>query len=72
VKIRMGSGDKAFLTFVYIVLIIIAVICIYPLVLTITTSFSDEKLLAQHGFRLIPLQWSLDTYNYVSSMKVRG
>jgi len=64
-RIRMTGSDRTFLTFVHVFLIVTAVICIYPLILTVVTSFSDEKLLTQHGFKLIPMKWSLDTYDWL-------
>jgi len=61
----MSGSDRVFLTLVYAFLTIVTLICIYPLILTVFTSFSDEKLLAEYGFRLIPMKWSLDTYKWL-------
>jgi len=65
--IRMSGSDRVFLAFVYVFLTIVMVICVYPLALTVVTSFSNEKLLAEYGFRLIPMEWSLDTYDWLFS-----
>lgn len=38
----------------YGVVILFTVLCLYPLLLTLMVSFSDEYLVRIHGFKLIP------------------
>ncbi|MGA2641206.1 MAG: carbohydrate ABC transporter permease [Spirochaetia bacterium] len=49
----------------HIVFVLIALICLYPLLLVFAISFSDEQSIAVHGFKLIPAQFSLGAYSYM-------
>ena len=40
-------------------------ICLYPLLLTVTVSLTPEDVIDRDGFRLIPASFSLDTYTYI-------
>ena len=50
-----------------IIFLLIAVMCIYPVLLVIGVSFTDETALADFGFKVIPKVWSLDSYRYIVS-----
>ena len=50
-----------------IVFVLISVMCIYPVLLVIGISFTDESALADFGFKVIPKVWSLDSYRYIIS-----
>lgn len=45
--------------------IIACVSVILPVVLTLIVSFSSEMSVVQHGYQLIPTEWSLDAYRWV-------
>lgn len=51
----------------YVFVGVFALICLYPLLLTVTVSFTPERLIASDGYRLIPKNFSLDTYTYIFS-----
>lgn len=42
-----------------------AVLCLYPLLLTVSVSFSSEMEVARNGYRILPQAPSLDTYTYI-------
>ncbi len=42
-----------------------SVICLYPLLLTLTVSLTPEDVINRDGFRLIPREFTLDTYTYM-------
>ncbi len=42
-----------------------AFVCVYPMLLCIGVSFTDEKSLARYGYRLIPKNFSTRAYEYV-------
>ncbi|MBP3360793.1 MAG: carbohydrate ABC transporter permease [Clostridia bacterium] len=42
-----------------------AAACIFPLILVISISFSDQEAIARFGYRLIPDKFSIDAYKYV-------
>ena len=62
---KTSSSDKLLSTFSYTFLGLFALICLYPLLLTLAISFSDENTVMLHGFKMIPEKISLDTYKYL-------
>ncbi len=48
-----------------ILFVLISVMCIYPVLLVIGISFTDETALADFGFKVIPKVWSLGSYRYI-------
>ncbi|WP_438444109.1 carbohydrate ABC transporter permease [Gorillibacterium sp. sgz5001074] len=47
------------------VFIVYSLICLLPILLVLTVSFSDEKSVAIDGYRLIPEKFSLTAYRFV-------
>lgn len=50
---------------VNIVLMFLALTCILPLVLLVTSSFATEEALMENGYSFWPSQWGLDAYQYL-------
>jgi len=48
-----------------IIFIIVAVVCLYPVLLTLMVSFSSEMSVMRNGMRFIPEEFSLDAYRMV-------
>lgn len=42
-----------------------ALICVFPFIFVVIISFTDEKVLARDGYRLIPAEWSFAAYQFV-------
>ncbi|MCM3631377.1 carbohydrate ABC transporter permease [Paenibacillus glycanilyticus] len=42
-----------------------ALACVFPFLLVMVISFTDEKTLAQDGYSLFPNKWSTDAYSYL-------
>ncbi|WFB61463.1 carbohydrate ABC transporter permease [Paenibacillus sp. BR1-192] len=66
-------GDKLVIGFAYAFIGLFALVCLYPLVLTLSVSFSSEQAVARNGYSIIPLSPSMDTYKYIfvnSGMKL--
>lgn len=60
------AGDRVFITINYIVLGIIALLCLYPMVHVLMGSFSDPVRLMRHTGPLIwPLDFSIEGYKVV-------
>lgn len=57
--------DRALSIFAHVFVLVFGLICLYPLLVTVSVSFSDEYLVQVNGFRLIPEQFSLGTYRYI-------
>lgn len=57
-------GDKIVMACIYLVVIGFALICLFPLLMALAVSFSDEQSVLANGYQLIPDKWSLDAYSY--------
>jgi ABC-type glycerol-3-phosphate transport system permease component len=49
----------------YVIVGLFGLVCLYPLLLTVTVSLTPERVIDRDGFRLIPAEFSLDTYTYI-------
>lgn len=61
-KVKQSASDRVLLAFIYAILIIFALICIYPLYLVIIGSFSDPDEVAQGHVLLYPVGLTLKAY----------
>ena len=63
--IRQSRNDRLARILAYVIVGLFGLICLYPLLLTVTVSLTPEDVINRDGYRLIPRQWSLDTYTYI-------
>ena len=63
--IRQSRNDRWARILAYMIVGLFGLICLYPLLLTVTVSLTPEDVINRDGYRLIPRQWSLDTYTYI-------
>ena len=63
--IRRTSSDRWAKIIAYVIVGLFGLMCLYPLLLTVTVSVTPEDVIAREGYRLIPSQWTLDTYTYI-------
>lgn len=62
-KVKISRGERIFHVVNYIILTIIALICLYPMWFVAMASFSDSsQLIAHSGFLLKPLGFNLQAY----------
>lgn len=47
------------------ILLLLVVLCIFPVLLTLVISFSSSESITEVGYALIPQSWSLDAYKYI-------
>jgi putative aldouronate transport system permease protein len=66
-KIRMEKSTIVFNTIGYVVISLLAILCLLPFLLIITGSFSSETEIIRDGFKLIPNHFSLDAYKAIFS-----
>lgn len=59
------KGHKKFLTLSHIVMIVCCIVALIPFWILIVASFTKESYIAQNGYSLWPLEWSLDAYKYL-------
>ena len=63
--IRRSSSDRWAKIIAYLIVGLFGLICLYPLLLTVTVSLTPEDVINKDGFRLIPRTFTLDTYTYI-------
>ena len=68
----MVEKNKGFQVFAHIVMIFLAVCCIFPFLLLIMSSLTEEQELIRNGYSLLPQKLSLESYAYMfkSSNKI--
>ena len=64
-RIIQSQQDRWVVIVSYIIVCLFGLICLYPLLLTLTVSFTSESLIAKDGYRLIPKAFTADTYTYI-------
>ena len=64
-KMKRSASDRILLISFYIIIGLFAVICLYPLLLAVGTSFSDEASVTVNGYSLIPKKFSLEAYGMI-------
>lgn len=62
---RMSRDKKTFNILGFIYVGFMALLCVFPMYLIVTGSFTDNNLVAQEGFSLWPKLFSLDAYKLV-------
>ena len=63
--VKTSASDRFLLIFFYIFIGLFAIVCLYPLLLAVGTSFSDEVSVTVHGYHVIPRQFSLEAYRTI-------
>ncbi|MGN0243152.1 MAG: carbohydrate ABC transporter permease [Lachnospiraceae bacterium] len=63
--VKVSASDRVLSVVCYLFVTIFALACLFPFILVITSSFTDEVTLAKEGYRIIASKWSLDAYRLV-------
>lgn len=61
----MGMDEKIVKFFCYLLVGVFALICLFPFLLMVTSSFMNEKEIVTEGYKLIPREWSLSAYAFL-------
>jgi len=64
---RQTAGDRILLAVFFVISFLFAAACLYPFLLMIVSSFTDEATIIRNGFTLLPAKWSLNAYKAVFS-----
>lgn len=59
------TAGKSLNIFLHIVFVIIAACCIAPILLTLSISLSSTHSIVEHGYKLIPKEFSIGAYRYI-------
>ncbi len=68
-------SDKVLMVIIYAIVALFALACLYPLLLTLMTSITDEQTLIRDGYQMFPEKFSLAAYQMIAdtmSSKVLG
>ena len=68
VKVKLGVSDIVIRVFGYVLITFYALACIFPFLIIIGTSFTNETVIRAEGVKLIPKEFTLKAYEMV----VRG
>ena len=64
-KIKMSKSDLALKIFAYLFIAAFAIFCFYPLLMTVSVSFSSNSAINRYGYSAIPQDFTLETYVYI-------
>ena len=67
---RKLNSEKICRSFAVVVLLILAIVCILPIILIIVASFTDETTLLANGYRFFPQKYGLEAYVYLLKQSV--
>ena len=61
-----SKSDRIFMVFIYLFVGLFALVCLYPLLLTLMTSLTDEQTLIRDGYKMFPQKYSLAAYQVIA------
>lgn len=61
------KSDRIVMVIVYGIVALFAAACLYPLLLTLMTSITDEQTLIRDGYRMFPQKYSLAAYEMIAT-----
>ena len=64
------NSAKIFHAVAFLILLILAIVCILPIILIVVASFTDETTLLADGYRFFPKKYGLEAYVYLWKQSV--
>lgn len=64
-NIKLSASSKTFYVICYVIVALVALICLIPFILLISGSFTSEQWIRFHGFSLWPGEFSLEAYKII-------
>ncbi len=64
-RIHTSASDVIVKAVAIAIIGIVAIACLYPLLMVVAVSFSDNAIVAKKGYSVIPQGFTLDTYRYI-------
>ena len=61
-----SKSDRIFMVFIYLFVGLFALVCLYPLLLTLMPSLTDEQTLIRDGYKMFPQKYSLAAYQVIA------
>lgn len=66
-KIQKSPGERVGQFLIFFFVILFALICLFPFILVIIVSLTEEKSITINGYSFFPAQWSIDAYQRLFS-----
>ncbi len=64
-KIKLSTSSKVFYVICYVVVALMAIICLIPFIMLVSGSFTAENWIRFHGYGLIPGEFSVEAYKII-------
>lgn len=65
-KNRIISREEITLKIIcYIIVALFAIVCLFPFLLMVTSSFMNEQEILAEGYKLLPKEWSVSAYEFL-------
>lgn len=64
-KVKIGTSDKIIRGFGYLFITLYSIICVFPFLIIIGTSFTSENVIRAEGVQLFPKEFTLQAYQMV-------
>ena len=64
-NIKLSASSKIFYVICYVIVALVALVCLIPCILLISGSFTSEQWIRFHGFSLWPGEFSLEAYKII-------
>jgi putative aldouronate transport system permease protein len=61
---EISTGSNVVLNIIFV---LISIVCLFPILLVIAISFTEEKQILLHGYNIIPREFSIKAYDFVLS-----
>ena len=65
VKVKLGASDIIIRTFGYVLITLYALACVFPFLIIIGTSFTNEAVIRAEGVQLLPKEFTTKAYEMV-------
>ena len=59
------SDEKRFIAIATVILVVISMVALFPMILLVVASFTDENELITNGYQILPKKLSLEAYTYM-------
>lgn len=70
-KIKSSGSTRAFYTLAYVVVGLMALICLLPFIIMVSGSFSSEQAIRFTGFGILPKEFTLEAYKLIFKTPMR-
>ena len=66
------SDEKRFIAIATVILVVISMVALFPMILLVVASFTDENELITNGYQILPKKLSLEAYTDRKSTRLNS